>query len=74
MGFDEKRFGVGAVVVSAALGMLAGAACMAVSCLFMWSREMIDVIGAGMGMLTGAILFGSGVIALALVANTRNLK
>lgn len=54
------------------LTVLAGAFGMLFCFPFLWSARMEDLIGAGLPFVSGAILFGSGLISLAL--NNKNLK
>ncbi len=68
MEIDEKRIGVGIVVVLACIFMLVGVIGMGLCFLFIWSSSMIDVVGAGMGFICGSILMGTGLISLAVVA------
>lgn len=48
------------------LTMLAGAFGMLFCFIFLWSANMADLVGAGFPFVAGAILFGSGLISLAL--------
>lgn len=47
--------------------MGAGAFGMLFSFFFLWSANMEDLVGAGFAFVAGAVLFGSGLIALGLV-------
>lgn len=67
MEVDEKKIGVGVVVVLACILMLVGIIGMGICFLFIWSNNMIDVVGAGLGFICGAILIGSGLISIAVV-------
>ena len=53
---------------SMGIGVLAMLACAA----FMFSSKQVDVMGAGLGIVGGAILFGSGLICLAILATRSN--
>lgn len=48
--------------------MLTGLIGMGICFLFIWSSNHLDVMGAGMGFITGSIMIGSGLIALSNVA------
>lgn len=67
MEVDERKIGVGVVVVLACILMLVGIIGMGICFLFIWSNNMIDVVGAGLGFICGAILIGSGLISIAVV-------
>jgi len=68
MEIDEKRIGIGVVVALAGVFMLVGLIGMGICFLFIWSANMIDVVGAGMGFICGAVLMGTSLISLAVVA------
>ena len=46
--------------------MIAGSIGMLFCFRFLWSNHMQDLVGAGFPFVAGAILFGTGLIALAL--------
>jgi hypothetical protein len=72
MEVDEKKIGAGIVVVLAVIFMIVGLIGMGMCFLFIWSENMVDVVGAGMGFICGAVLMGTGLISLATVtANAR---
>ena len=48
-----------ALVVFGAIGML-------ICFMFLWSNDIRDINGAGMGFIAGAAMLGSGCIALAI--------
>lgn len=50
----------------AILSTLAGAFGMIFSFVFLWSSKVVDVIGAGLPFVAGSILFGTGLITLAI--------
>ena len=52
--------------ISAVLSIVAGAFGMLFSFTFLWSNNIVDVIGAGMPFIAGSILFGTGLITLAI--------
>jgi len=52
--------------VIAILTMVAGAFGMMFCYQFLWSANMADLVGAGFPFVGGAILFGSGLLALAI--------
>ena len=68
MEVDEKKIGIGAVVVLACVFMLVGLIGTGICFLFIWSASMVDVAGAGMGFICGSVLMGTGLISLAIVA------
>ena len=72
MEIDERKATSGIVVVLSAIVMLVGLIGMGLCFLFIWSSNQIDVMGAGMGFITGAIMIGSGLIALSNVARGMN--
>ncbi len=51
---------------------IVGFVAMAVCAVFSLSSDMIDVVGAGLGLVTGAVLMGSGLISLAVVSAPRD--
>jgi len=59
-----------AVIVStlATLLIICGAAGMLVCLIFLFSSHTQDILGAGLGFVAGAILLGSGTIALAVIS------
>ena len=67
MEVDEKKIGVGVVVVLACLFNVVGIIGMGICFFFIWSNNLIDVLGAGLGFICGAILIGSGLISIAVV-------
>jgi len=68
MEIDERKAVSGIVVVLSLIVMLVGLIGMGICFLFIWSSNQLDVMGAGMGFITGAIMIGSGLIALSNVA------
>ena len=68
MEIDERKAMSGIVVVLSVVLMLVGLIGMGICFLFIWSSSQVDVMGAGMGFVTGAIMIGSGLIALSNVA------
>jgi hypothetical protein len=50
-----------ALVVFGALGML-------ICFMFLWSSDMRDITGAGLGFVAGATMLGSGCISLAIAS------
>lgn len=68
MEIDERKEMSGIVVVLSVIVMLVGLIGMGICFLFIWSANQIDVMGAGMGFITGSIMIGSGIIALSNVA------
>lgn len=55
------------IIVLATLSMLAGIAAALICSPSALSSNMIEVVGAGFGILVGAVLFGSGLISLTLI-------
>jgi TRAP-type C4-dicarboxylate transport system permease small subunit len=68
MEIDERKAMSGIVATLSAIVMLVGLIGMGICFLFIWSSSQIEVMGAGMGFITGAIMIGSGLIALSNVA------
>lgn len=56
----------------AILSMLAGAFGMCYCFLFLWSAKLEDLVGAGFPFVGGAILFGTGLITLAIFNKESN--
>jgi hypothetical protein len=46
--------------------VLLGAIGMLICFMFLWSNDMRDIVGAGLGFVAGAFMLGSGCIALAI--------
>ena len=57
-------------LVLGALLVLSGAVGMLICFMFLWSSDMRDITGAGLGFVAGSIMLGSGSIVLALLAFT----
>ena len=57
-------------LVLGALLVLFGAVGMLICFLFLWSSDIRDITGAGLGFVAGSIMLGSGSIVLALLAFT----
>lgn len=53
------------VALASALVLL-GATGMLICFMFLWSNDMRDITGAGLGFVAGAVMLGSGCIALAI--------
>jgi hypothetical protein len=68
MEIDDKKTLVGFVVVASFVMLVLGAVGMTICFLYMWSSSHVDVMGAGMGFITGAIMMASGLISLAIVS------
>lgn len=54
--------------------MLAGGFGMLFCFPFLWSGRMEDLVGAGLPFVGGAILFGSGLVALAIINREEKSK
>ena len=63
---NSKTFLVVSGVLAVLLSVL-GAAALLVCVIFLFSSDLRDVTGAGLGFVGGTILLGSGTIALALI-------
>ncbi|OYW75343.1 MAG: hypothetical protein B7Z37_13620 [Verrucomicrobia bacterium 12-59-8] len=48
--------------------VLLGAIGMLITFLFLWSSDVRDIAGAGLGFVAGAVMLGSGVVALAILS------
>jgi hypothetical protein len=57
--------------VLAICSMIAGAFGMLFCFTFLWSNNMLDLVGAGFPFVAGAILFGTGLISLTLNNNKK---
>ena len=42
---------------------------MIVTFMFLWSNDLRDITGAGLGFVAGAIILGSGVVSLAVISS-----
>ncbi|MDD2598339.1 MAG: hypothetical protein PHO37_03815 [Kiritimatiellae bacterium] len=69
MEIDAKKALVSFVVVVSLVMLVLGAVGMTICFLFMWSSSHLDVMGAGMAFITGAIMMASGLISLAIVSS-----
>ena len=69
MEIDERKIGTGIVILLACIFMVVGLIGMGICFLFIWSSNMVDVVGAGTGFICGAVLMGSALITLAIVAS-----
>ncbi len=58
-----------ASVLLASILVLLGAMGMLITFFFLWSNDMRDIAGAGLGFVAGAVMLGSGVVSLALASN-----
>ena len=54
-------------LVFAGILVLLGAIGMLITFLFLWSSDVRDITGAGLGFVPGAVMLGSGVVALAIL-------
>ena len=68
MEIDEKKTLIGFVVVASFVMLVLGAVGMTICFLFLWSSNQVDVIGAGMGFIAGAVMMASGLVSLAIVS------
>jgi len=58
------------VCIALAIALMGfGAIGMLVCFLFLWSSDMRDITGAGLGFVAGAVMLGSGCISLALCSS-----
>ncbi len=55
------------IITISIIFMIVGGLGMGISSLAVFSSSMMEVIGAGLGFVTGAVLMGSGLIAMAIV-------
>lgn len=69
MEIDEQKVGMGVIITIAFIFMLVGLIGMGICFIFIWSDNIIDVAGAGLGFICGSILMGTGLISVAIVAN-----
>ncbi len=68
MEIDQRKAAAGFVVILSIIVMLVGLIGMVLCSFFIWSSSQVEVIGAGLGFVTGAIMIGAGLITVALVA------
>ena len=55
-------------VVLASILVLLGTVGMLITFFFLWSNDMRDIAGAGLGFVAGAVMLGSGVVSLAFAS------
>lgn len=63
---DKPRMGV---LIVAALYALMGLLAMLVCVSFSLSADLVTIIGAGLGLITGAVLMGAGLIGAAITVS-----
>lgn len=56
-------------VVLAAILIVLGSIGMIVTFMFLWSNDLRDITGAGLGFVAGAVMLGSGVISLGMISS-----
>jgi hypothetical protein len=61
---DEKKLLSKIVIVLSGIMLLIGLIAMGICFMFVWSNNQLDIIGAGMGFITGSIMIGTSLIAL----------
>jgi len=65
----NSTFLTSVAVVLASILVLLGALGMLITFFFLWSNDMRDITGAGLGFVAGAVMLGSGVVSLAVASN-----
>ena len=64
---QQQKMATGALTLVALLSVVVGVLVMLVCALFMFSSKQIDVMGAGLGIVAGAILFTGGLICITIL-------
>lgn len=58
------------VLALSAMLVVFGAVGMLICFMFLWSSDLRDITGAGLGFAAGAVMMGSGCISLAILSRT----